>query len=97
MACLRDDLLILGRGLTGLVHRQGHADGGTCAKSALQLNVPSMAADIALADAESEARALAALGGKERLENMRQNVGGDSAARVAHPQFDDAGGLLHAG
>src|ERR1035438_1238293 len=94
MACLGDDLLVFGRCLTGLVHRQSYADRRARTGSALELNVSSMAANVALADAESQAGAFAALGGEERLEDMRQDIGGNSAPGVAHSQFNNAGRLL---
>src|SRR5271165_1371324 len=71
---LSDDLVILGCGFARLMHWQGHANRGARSGSALELNVASVASDVALADAKSEARAFPALGGEERLEDMRQNV-----------------------
>ena len=73
--------------------RQSYTDRGARAQSTLELNVASVAANVALADTESETRALAALGGEEGFKDVRQDVGGNSAAGVAHAQFDDAGGL----
>src|SRR5512146_2584082 len=91
MRHLGNDLLAVTHWPAALPHRQSDAHGGSVAGNALHLDVAAVAAHVVLRDAESKARPLAALGGEERLEDMRQNIGRDARSGIANPQLDHLG------
>ena len=70
-----------------------HGKEGAFADLAPHLNLSSVALDDAQADGEPKPCPLAlALGREERIEDLRQHVGGDTAARIC--DLDDAGSLI---
>src|SRR3974390_2261999 len=85
---LGDDLLADRFPHTRLMNGKRDPHGSTDSGIAVQVDVASMTLDVVARDTESQAGAFAALGGEERLEDMRQYVFGDAGSRVTHSQLD---------
>src|SRR5450759_4708632 len=86
--CLHDYFFfLLYRHASFLPYRQRDTHGGAMAGKAIHADVAAVTADIGVADAEAEAGSLAALGGKERFKNVRQDICRNAGARVGDREF----------
>ena len=98
---MNDDLLVVIFVVRARLNTaKGQRDGnrGSAMRRAFNLDLAIVAAHVSLRDTKAQSCALAALGGKERFENVRQYVSRNSAAGINHPHFNRfAGGDLVGG